>query len=43
MDKQGNIAMGMSASSNTVKPSVWYRGAGSPPILREKWKLPWSR
>jgi len=26
MDKQGNIAMGMSASSNTVKPSVWYTG-----------------
>jgi len=26
MDKQGNIAMGMSASSNTIKPSVWYTG-----------------
>jgi hypothetical protein len=26
MDKQGNIALGMSASSNTVKPSVWYTG-----------------
>ena len=26
MDKQGNIAMGMSASSKTVKPSVWYTG-----------------
>jgi hypothetical protein len=26
MDKQGDIAMGMSASSNTVKPSVWYTG-----------------
>jgi hypothetical protein len=26
MDKQGNIAMGMSASSYTVKPSVWYTG-----------------
>jgi hypothetical protein len=32
MDKQGNIAMGMSASSDTVKPSVWYTGrlAGDP-------------
>jgi hypothetical protein len=26
MDKQGNITLGMSASSNTVKPSVWYTG-----------------
>lgn len=26
MDKQGDIAMGMSASSKTVKPSVWYTG-----------------
>jgi hypothetical protein len=26
MDKQGNIAMGMSASSKTIKPSVWYTG-----------------
>jgi len=26
MDKQGNIALGMSASSTTVKPSVWYTG-----------------
>jgi len=26
MDKEGNIAMGMSASSTTVKPSVWYTG-----------------
>jgi hypothetical protein len=24
MDKQGNLALGMSASSKTVKPSVWY-------------------
>ena len=32
MDKQGNIALGMSASSATVKPSVWYTGrlAGDP-------------
>jgi hypothetical protein len=32
MDKQGNIALGMSASSKTVKPSVWYAGrlAGDP-------------
>ena len=26
MDKEGNIAMGMSASSKSVKPSVWYTG-----------------
>jgi hypothetical protein len=26
MDKQGNIALGMSASSKTVRPSVWYTG-----------------
>jgi len=26
MDKQGDIAMGMSASSKSLKPSVWYTG-----------------
>jgi len=26
MDKQGDIALGMSASSTTLKPSVWYTG-----------------
>jgi len=26
MDKAGNMALGMSASSNTVKPSIWYTG-----------------
>jgi len=26
MDKQGNIALGMSASGKTVKPSIWYTG-----------------
>ena len=32
MDKVGNIALGMSASSDTVKPSIWYTGrqAGDP-------------
>ncbi len=32
MDKAGDIALGMSASSSTVKPSIWYTGrlAGDP-------------
>ena len=44
MDKQGNIALGMSASSTTLKPSVWYTGRvpGDPlgkmeaPVIAEK-------
>jgi hypothetical protein len=33
MDKLGDIGMGMSASSNTVKPGVWYTGRLSTDLL----------